>query len=391
MCCDAQVLDYVTNGSFEAFVNDYAMPNLGWTGLSPKGGAFYVTFSTKPGFSNVPHTGYGYQFPKNGGTFVGIETYCSPFGPYCQQGSDRMYLTNVLVKKLVAGEVYCVSFYINQMESSTIASSSYGAYFGGLEMDTIQNQFAPFLVTPHIQNPASNFITDTVKWIKVEGTYTATGKEKSLTIGNFNDISNTPTINPSNTYTNYFVNTYVDQVACIPLNLPADAGKDVSCVFGQSVHIGRPSGNTGFDDKCYWFILPGMIPIDTAAGLWVSVARTTTFVVKQEICGLVKFDTVTVFEDHVGIEINDKIDTHWILYPNPGSNNVYLEIGKELYFGDLETYEVYNIIGTKILEGKVNFEDRKMKVNIDILNSGTYIFTLKFKNKMISNKKLIVN
>ena len=48
--------------------------------------------------------------------------------------------------------------------------------------------------TPQVTSPSGVFLTDTLNWMQVSGTYTATGGETYITIGSFNSDANTDTI-----------------------------------------------------------------------------------------------------------------------------------------------------------------------------------------------------
>jgi hypothetical protein len=73
--------------------------------------------------------------------------------------------------------------------------------------------FAITSVVPQIQN--STFISDTMNWVKVSGSFIANGGEKFLTIGNFQPDSLTDTLVVINNPINYFnaAYYYIDDVS----------------------------------------------------------------------------------------------------------------------------------------------------------------------------------
>jgi hypothetical protein len=100
-----------------------------------------------------------------------------------------------------------------------------GAYLSVGAVGPIGN-YAPLALTPQIESPANVYLTDTVNWMLISGTYTAAGGEDHITIGNFHDDATTNfQLGPGNWAggTNYFVDdisvevvAQVDQACCLP-------------------------------------------------------------------------------------------------------------------------------------------------------------------------------
>ncbi len=101
----------------------------------------------------------------------------------------REYIEAKLTSPLSAGQRYCVEFYVKRANFK-YASDRIGAYFS---VDSVYgNQTAPLAVVPQVQNTAGNYIVSTSSWTKVSGSFTATGGEEFILIGNFyNDAQTT--------------------------------------------------------------------------------------------------------------------------------------------------------------------------------------------------------
>jgi hypothetical protein len=120
--------------------------------------------------------------------------------------SNREYIGIRLTNKLVKDSFYTFSMYCsladlwyeeymhdiqNGIEPwlSVYATHNIGIY---LSADSIyENSWEPLPYIPQIQNPTNNPINDVYNWIKVEGTYMASGGEEYIYIGNYNTNENT--------------------------------------------------------------------------------------------------------------------------------------------------------------------------------------------------------
>lgn len=166
---------------------------------------------------HIPEVAFGYQRPKTGQAYAGIilwEESTTPGNTY----SFGEYLETKLTTPMLAGQDYCVSFYV----SATVTSN---LNFNYMAMDDIGLSFSnsqvsqasgSFLSLPyHLQNAPGNYLTDTAGWIKVNGVYRAKGGEQWLTIGRFNSgmpahtMITPATPNPSLPYRQY---VYIDDV-----------------------------------------------------------------------------------------------------------------------------------------------------------------------------------
>jgi hypothetical protein len=278
---------------------------------------------------------------------------------------------------LQMGKVYCVKFYANIFNPSTYGMDGFAAYFGDNSLDTISKFGIPLTyLSPQIENPTNNIITDTLNWTLITGTFVASGHEKFMVIGNFKSdaATNTILINPTSLPA-VFTDVTLDAVSCIELDLPAYAGPDRSIIPGDSAFIGREP-DFAIDPGCVWYRLPDMTPLDTISGLWVKPIVTTTYVVKQVLdCSAEKWDTVVVYMDLVGLFDLEAAEKAIRLFPNPARDHLELEISNALFAEAFRTIRIYDQLGQIIREEEL--ENRsKVRLATGDLAEGLYVIQL---------------
>ena len=320
---NAQIANYVNNGGFEIPNQNNSQLAAYWNATdSSKFGGILLSKIISPYL--VPLSSYTYQLPRHGNNFlIGTEYF-----PTCSNQSCIGYPRNRFKQTLQAGKIYCLKMYVNLSNQSSRAIDAVGAYFADNTTDTISKCTLPITyLTPQIQNPIGNIIADTLNWILISGTYTATGTEKYLMLGNFksNANTNTTTANPLNLPALFSAYCY-DDISVIDIDLPAFAGPDIWGVPFNTVYLGRPQ-DVGIDEACMWYKLPNTTTaIDTAAGITVTVGVTIdTYVVRQEICGNVKWDTVVVHASALGLAGSSGVENGIKIYPNPANEILNIE------------------------------------------------------------------
>lgn len=385
---NGQIINYVSNGSFEGLSSTtitsfYSAADF-WQPIDT-GKYAYLLYSTKSGINTAPYCGQGFQQPRSGQNFIAPMFYCSS----CPYYSSRSYPRNRLKDKLEAGHTYCAKYYVVNTNNTTLANDSYGIYFGNSLLDTINYCNGPIThLSPQIQSNLG-IITDTLTWIAITGTFVANGDEKYMVLGNFksNAATNTLLINPANLPA-LVTDIYVDDVSCIDLALSAYAGEDSFLPPGDSAFVGRPP-DVGIDEACTWYKLPNLsVPIATIAGMWVKPITTTTYVVRQEICGNVKWDTVVVYESGVGIEAILHADERIKIYPIPTKDELTLQIlDNKLH---ISHYSVYNQFGQILREEVVHLDGQKIVIKTTNLPRGIYQLVLKKDQESIAKRRFVV-
>ncbi len=363
------IANVIANGSFEENYDcNQPVPiskAKSWLSIdsSSYAGLYY---STCNGY--VPLNANAFQYARTGSAYAISTLYWINTG--------RGYLKNRLKQQLQAGKRYCAKFYVNIANSSTYGIDGFGIYFGGDLIDTITKCTIPLTyISPQVQNPIGNIISDTLDWVPVTGTFVANGTEKYALVGNFkSDGSTDTTLINSDNLPLIFADVCIDDVSCIDIDLPAYAGRDTSTVPGASVYIGRPS-DVGIDEACTWYQLPNMAtPIATVAGLWVNPVVTTTYVVRQQLwCSGVQWDTVVVNISPVGLTSQKSLSQNLKVYPVPAANELYVELTVQDINKELIKGEVFNSLGQKLLELYI---DPSCKNTIDVKELPDGIYTL---------------
>ena len=388
-----QIGNYVNNGSFEECLNCQSYSPLlrakYWNAIDSTKSCGNLLTSLPPSM-NVPTSSYCYQWPHFGNNYF-ITGLLDIMG----STSLRGYPKNKLKQNLIAGKVYCVGLYYSITNQSTYGVNSFGIYFGGTSLDTIKicNKAITYL-TPQIQNPPTNFLTDTLNWVAFTGTFTANGTEKYMVLGNFkSDIAtDTVLINPTNLPTIANEILY-DDVTCIEFNLAAYAGPDKLIYPGDSVYIGRES-DFAIDPGCIWYKLPNMTTaLDTISGLWVKPSVTSTYVVRQELdCSSVKWDTVVVTINHnlVGIDNTQSISDNISLFPNPTSGNLSISFSGSVPT-DITKYSIIDNLGQVIREEEIDLKKTTFIVSTSDLVNGLYQIHFKTSFGSVTKKFVKLN
>ena len=381
----AQVANYVANGSFEE-VYDCTSVWLTrvkyWLGTDSicDGPLFYSTCNSK-----VPLNANTYQYPRTGnGYIIGTLYYV-----YIAN-TMRVYAKNRLKQTLELGKTYCVKFYVNISNNSPRGIDGFQIYFGDNTLDTITKCNVPLTyLNPQIKNPLGNVISDTLNWVPVTGTFVANGTEKYALIGNFlaDNAVTTASINTPS-FPQYWTDVLIDDVSCMDVDLPAFAGNDTVCVPGTSVYIGRPR-DVGIDEACFWYQLPNTNSvIATAAGLWVSPVTTSTYIVRQEICGNIKWDTVVVKEEPLGLKSLNQEDGDLTVFPTPAKDALHLKlVNRSTPFAN---YTIYDQLGQILKRGELVFTNQQATVQTNELADGVYVLTLNNHATAPIRKKFVI-
>ena len=246
---------------------------------------YYNTCSTSAGVS-IPGNPYFYHYPRTGNAMMGVVFYDD--GTVYHE-LIAFYLQGRLYSTLVAGQSYCVTFYVVRYTYMGYANNNIGAYLDDGSIDTASvchNYQTEY--TPQIND--TSIITDTLNWTKIQGSFIANGTERCITIGNFFDTAHTEHIQYPG-YDRHGV-YLVDDVSVIASNAIAQAGPDQTITAGCSTYIGVDSNGDGM--PCYWYVLGSTTPIDSGGAILVNPLTTTTYVVSMDLCGTVTTDTVTV-------------------------------------------------------------------------------------------------
>ncbi len=336
---------------------------------------------------NVPvsQNGLCFQYAHSGNGYVGIDVISSH-----QVDNWREYIQSKLLNTLTSGKNYCVTFYVslpNRYYSAYIRPL--GAYldsgmvfspsFHGLAM--VSTSLSTTMAIPQVYNTTQP-LSDTLNWMKIEGSFTATGIESYITLGNFFTDANSD-IGFIGSPASWDIYYFIDDISVIDVSTPAYAGRDTLIHLGDSVFVGRPP-EVGLNEDCIWFV--NNVAIDTVAGMWVKPIVPTTYVLKQTICGATTYDSVRVNIDGVGIENYQLSTVNYQLSPNPTTGAFSINLTGSITNDVIVT--ISDITGKQISSDKILLKDNAAIIDKGLTN-GVYIISVKDSNGNIDNPKKI--
>jgi hypothetical protein len=376
--CFGKGQDLVPNYSFENYT---ACPSAGgqlnlaspWMAIPANDVEYFNSCSTDPIYS-VPNQGsYNFQVAKTGNAYIGFISYHGVVPNY------REYAQVALSAPLQINTCYYVEFFINRLTGTAGGQYSNNNIACSFTNTAVTNTGTGYVLnlTPHVIKFENPIIQDTVNWIQVSGVFVANGTESFLTIGNFFNDVNTDTLNlydgtyPSATY-------FIDDVSVIPIDsMPAFAGNDTNVVIGDSVFIGQEISNL----NCNWYNAAGTLIASNISGIYVQPTSDTYYVVEQNLCGTITYDTVNVNVSGVGINEN-KFNSIKV-YPNPSTGNISFELSNS----DVTelNIKVIDVTGKIVFDKTINSGERMFNLSLDVPN-GIYML---FINDPNTNERIV--
>ena len=345
-------------------------------------GELYSSCCSNTFYCGVPYNSVGYQWPRTGNSY--IELLLIESIPSSSSHNSRDYLKGQLSQTLQAGKQYCLTFYYNVSNSVEYAVNRLGAYVDNGSIGAY-NCCKDIPINPQTQNNPAVFMTDTANWIKIQNSFTAIGNENTITLGNFVDstIIQCQLFNSNGSIGEYY---NIDDVSLIAMDLVPYAGHDTTIALNDSAYIGRPN-EVGLNDDCIWYVLGNTTPLDTIAGMWVKPTTTTSYVVEQNICGVVSYDTVKVSLITTGIKQFTANNNSLKVYPNPSTGDVFISSS------DLNNTAwklvVTDITGRTVIENNYPANNSLIKLNTQ-LNNGVYFVKIILPNGSMKQQKVII-
>jgi len=323
----------------------------------------YCNICSTSGLAGIPNNAYFYQYPHTGNGMAQVLMF---YDENTNNAYKRDYLQGRLSHPLIAGKQYCITFYTVLEEFSDYYIANIGAYLDNGSLDNTDSIGCASPQTAHMpQVENTTIISDTLNWAKIEGTFTATGTEKFTTIGNFRDKANTtyqsaPWLHTTGGWTCYLI----DDVSVIASDAIAYAGHDTAIGFGDSVFVGLHDEAI----PCTWTKQGSSTIIHDGAGMWVKPTATTKYIVKQTLCGVSTYDTVTITVWPQSVN-NLTGSSFAKVYPNPASNILHIHVLKQ----DLR-YQLQNMLGITVLQGEL--QQGESTLSIETLPAGIYLLEL---------------
>lgn len=177
----------IQNGNFkDTIVGNFNIIYATFWNTPSLGSPDFIHPSTKDPFKAPANIG-GFQYAKSAKGYYGVSLFSK------NRSNAREYIQNELVRPLMKDSLYCIQFYLSLADSMNYTlKNKLGVYFSNLELDYQIPTTLP--ITPQIQFDDSNYFTEKEKWVKISATYTASGGEKYLIIGHFEDDLNIDTL-----------------------------------------------------------------------------------------------------------------------------------------------------------------------------------------------------
>jgi gliding motility-associated-like protein len=209
----------------------------------------------------VPANLLGNQEARTGQNYAGIITKEAMAMMDCNAieiGIYREYIQGTLSSPLVAGQTYCVEFYVSLADKVKWGTDKFGVYFSNTFVQyDFCNDPHPLPVTPQLVYTGPPLM-NTTEWVQLQWEYTATGGEQYIVIGNFWNNAETPLYDNNCAEMNPYAYYYIEDVSVVPgpcneepgelrvsLNTyPANCGLDGSAVMEV---ISSCSGNPQFN------------------------------------------------------------------------------------------------------------------------------------------------
>ena len=259
----------------------------------------YFNSCTSNWTCSVPNNLAGYQYARTGQAYVGYDLF-----EYPTDNSPREYAEVQLDSTLIAGNKYCVSFYVSLSAGGGFCTgtSAVGVYFSSDTCQYVSNTWGILPYTPQLINPQSNIITDTVGWQLVKWIYVAQGGERFITIGNFwdgsyNSLCSVPVCSGDGSY------FYMDDVAIIPLP-EINSGNDRTMIVGDTIQMSGSVSELWSGMQFEWLPHSGLSsPYNLNTTASPSVTTTYTLTVSCPTCDVVclndVMDSVTIFVEPI--------------------------------------------------------------------------------------------
>lgn len=308
--------------------------------------------------ATIPNNAYFYHYARTGNAMMGVRMFNNGL---VDGALITSYLQGRLYTPLVAGQSYCVSFYVVKMAFAGYAQNNIGAYFddGSIDTASICHNYQTEY-TPQINDTA--IVGDTLNWTKIQGSFIANGTERFITIGDFFDTANTEHFYCSSEGSGFYL---VDDVSVIASNATAYAGPDVTITPGDTVWLGVDSNGAGM--PCYWYVLGNPNTIDSGGTLVVAPDTTTTYVLSMNLCGTVTYDTVVVTVVGEGVR-NVQMGQYKNvqIYPNPATTELTVSAAN-----NIDNVSISNLLGQELFSK--TYTTQKAVINVAYLPPGMYL------------------
>lgn len=221
----------VFNPSFEDYINcpvfTDSVLSVGWysCGLSPD--YYHTCANSLPSNFGVPLNWMGYQQPIDGEAYIGLYTYGTG-----GSAAVREFAGAQLVQPLIIGTRYYVSGYISR---ATAVYHECSTNNFGFRFFTKPNDYLNPAIVDNLAHVYSDVVvSDTINWVKVQGSFVADSAYEYIILGNFFDDAQT-TITGCNTAQFGAAYYYIDKV-CVSTD-------SLTCEITTGINPGHKKAN----------------------------------------------------------------------------------------------------------------------------------------------------
>ncbi len=319
-----------------------------------------------------------YQVPRTGTAYCVLSIYNST------SASSYDDLPQVkLNDTLKLNKIYCVTFYVSLWNYCKFSFDKLGALFtpnafpcivAGTNTMAIAGSF-----TPQIVSPAGIQLTDTLNWMEISSTYTATGNEAYITIGDFFLQSQHNIVNSYPSNCNGVSVYYLDDVSVEEVQV-AKAKNDTLIYATDSVVIGANNSEAALFS---WQPTAGL-SCTNCPNPKASPTITTTYTVTKTQCKSVTSDVITVTVSPTGLRDISYLSEVVGVSPNP-TNNIITITSKY----NFEKVELLSITGQVLLSEMLNSKTHQLQ--LQNLAEGIYFVRLVYADGLSATKKIVVN
>jgi hypothetical protein len=154
---------------------------------------------------------FQYPLPYDGDCMMGMFWCYSEISSF----QTREYIATKLISPLEAGTEYVLSFFVSRSIRWNLAIDKVGAFFFSVD-STIVDYSTIMQVEPQVET-SGEVLTPDLEWQLITLTYTATGGEQHMVLGNFRDYHEMTVVNTGTSWKNWDNAYYfVDEVTLQP-------------------------------------------------------------------------------------------------------------------------------------------------------------------------------
>jgi hypothetical protein len=178
-------------------------------------------------------------------------------------------------------------------------------------------------------------------------------------------------------------------VSCVELD-PDFAGRDTTILPGDSLLIGKPADDNWLEEKFIWYKLPSMTAIDTATGFWVKPVVTSTYIVKQEICGYTIWDTIVIKIKEDDTRLAKLRSESLRIYPSPVTDRLTIKVENSGWYEDFKNITVCDGLGRTVYEGNLSPGEPEIQLDVSGLREGLYFLKLQGEGVETISRQFVV-